>query len=274
MLGSSSQSASRYRIIPGWPETLVLSSKMWRTSMKFISISRAVRTRAILPSYWSGHQARGKIHGVRHHHRPRDSRSAPDREQDVLVVRYRVRAAAEYPDGSGFAGPARHAAGHDDRLASEAAGSGIMGQDDKFRSLSASATELSDAWKDRLEDANVLFSSGRNASAISSGLYAIEILLKTRGCVILRLSQMPRILEIHDLVGLATFAGLRQIIDDPQFKDSKTGQDWTKVLALARDLSKLRYSPDSNWTKQDTMDFLDCLQDPDHGVISWIQKLP
>src|SRR5271157_1041767 len=113
MLGSSSQSASRYRIIPGWPETLVLSSKMWRTSMKFISISRAVRTRAILPSYWSGHQARGKIHGVRHHHRPRDSRSAPDREQDVLVVRYRVRAAAEYPDGSGVAGPARYAAGHE-----------------------------------------------------------------------------------------------------------------------------------------------------------------
>ncbi|MGD0043944.1 MAG: hypothetical protein ABSE84_26655, partial [Isosphaeraceae bacterium] len=102
-----------------------------------------------------------------------------------------------------------------------------MRQDDKFRSLGASAIELSDAWKDRLEDANVLFSSGRNAAAISSGLYAIEILLKTRVCGILRLSQMPRILEIHDLVGLATFAGLRQIIDDPQFKDSKTGQDWT-----------------------------------------------
>ncbi|MGC1720525.1 MAG: hypothetical protein WA746_16210 [Isosphaeraceae bacterium] len=149
-----------------------------------------------------------------------------------------------------------------------------MGQDDKFRSLGASAIELSDAWKDRLEDANVLFPSGRNAAAISSGLYAIEILVKTRVCGILRLSQMPRILEIHDLVGLATFAGLRQVIDDPQFKDSKTGQNWTKVLALSRDLSRLRYSPDSNWTKQDTTDFLDCLQDPDHGVISWIQKLP
>jgi len=55
-----------------------------------------------------------------------------------------------------------------------------MGQDDKFRSFSASARELADAWKDRLEDANALFSSGRNAAAISSGLYAIEILLKTR----------------------------------------------------------------------------------------------
>src|SRR5271157_1096340 len=113
MLGSSSQSASRYRIIPGWSETLVLSSKMWRTSMKFISISRAVRTRAILPSYWSGHQARGEIHGLRHHHRPRDSCSASDREQDVLVVRHGVRVAAEYPDGSGVAGAARHAAGHE-----------------------------------------------------------------------------------------------------------------------------------------------------------------
>jgi hypothetical protein len=149
-----------------------------------------------------------------------------------------------------------------------------MGLDDKFRTFSASAAELADAWKDRLEDANALFSTGRNAAAISSGLYAVEILLKTRICGILKLSQMPKILEIHDLVGLATFAGLRQIIDDPQFKDSETGQNWSKVLVLSRDLNKLRYSPDSNCTKQDTTDFLNCLQDPNHGVISWIQKLP
>jgi hypothetical protein len=61
---------------------------------------------------------------------------------------------------------------------------------------------------------------------------------------------MPKIFEIHDLYGLATSAGLRQIIDDPAFKLSKTGQNWAKILVDADKLNELRYSPDANWSKQ------------------------
>jgi len=147
-----------------------------------------------------------------------------------------------------------------------------MAIETKFASLSASAAELAVAWQDRLEDAKVLISYGRNAAAIATGLYAVEILLKTRICGVLKLNKMPKILETHDLVGLATFAGLRSDIDDPEFKDSTTGQDWSKVVDVSEKLNDLRYKPDSNWTKQDATDFLDCLQNPNHGVIPWIQK--
>jgi hypothetical protein len=144
----------------------------------------------------------------------------------------------------------------------------------KFSKLDASAVELMAAWQDRLVDASALLKAGRYAAAIYSGIYALEILLKTRICQTLNVTHMPRIFEIHDLYGLATSAGLRQAIDDPTFKASLTGQRWLKVLDDADRLNELRYSPNANSSLQDAADFLDRLQDPKDGVIPWIQRQP
>ncbi len=146
--------------------------------------------------------------------------------------------------------------------------------DTKFSTLGASAADLTGAWQDRLADANALLAAGRHAAAISAGIYALEILLKTGICRVLNLSQMPRIFEIHDLDGLATSAGLRSNVDDPAFSGSKTGQNWARISDYSAKLNELRYTPDANWSKVDATDLLECLQDPNDGVIPWIQKQP
>jgi hypothetical protein len=144
----------------------------------------------------------------------------------------------------------------------------------KFKSLGASAADLATAWQDRLADANALLAAGRHASAIAFGVYTLEVVLKTRICRVLNLGQLPRIFEIHDLVGLATAAGLRSRIDDSAFLNSNIGQNWALVSLASQKLEDYRYKPDSGWSKQDAADILNCLQDPTDGVIPWIQKQP
>jgi hypothetical protein len=144
----------------------------------------------------------------------------------------------------------------------------------KFKALGELAADLTIAWQDRLADANALLAAGRHATAISAGIYALEILLKARICRILSLAQMPRIFEIHDLYGLATMAGLRQSVDDPVFKSSNAGQNWSNVLDYSRQLDHYRYKPDFNWPRQDAIDFLNRLQNQNEGVIPWIQNQP
>jgi len=149
-----------------------------------------------------------------------------------------------------------------------------MADESKFSQLGASNADLTAAWQDRLEDAKVLLAGGRHAAAIAAGIYAVEILLKSRICRTLKLSHMPKVFEIHDLWGLATSAGLRQAIEDPAFKASTVYQNWTKVRRDANKVNDLRYSPNANWSKQDATDFLHRLTDPTDGVMSWIQNQP
>jgi hypothetical protein len=79
---------------------------------------------------------------------------------------------------------------------------------------------------------------------------------------------MPRILERHDLRGLATFAGLRASLDDPTFKNSIVGQNWAQVVVTSERHEQYRYSPDAGWTRVDADQFLISIQDPSDGVFS------
>ena len=63
-------------------------------------------------------------------------------------------------------------------LAFEAAGVGIMAAGLRFSTLGAKSADLQVAAADRLQDAELLFASGRFASAIAMGIYALEIQLK------------------------------------------------------------------------------------------------
>jgi hypothetical protein len=76
-----------------------------------------------------------------------------------------------------------------------------------FAKLSAASGDLDAAWQDRLDDARTLQTGGRHPAAISAGLYALEIYLKFRVCQRLDLTNLPRILEIHDLEALAIYSG-------------------------------------------------------------------
>ncbi|WP_165226647.1 hypothetical protein [Aquisphaera insulae] len=149
-----------------------------------------------------------------------------------------------------------------------------MAKQSRHAELGAQAADLEQAWQDRLADANAALAVSRHALTISSGLYAMEILLKRRVCSQLNVGQLPRLLEIHDLFGLATFAGLRNTLDDPSFKTTKIGLNWRLLVDRSEELNDLRYYPDSRWSDQDALDLLTCLQDPVDGVIAWLRLQP
>jgi hypothetical protein len=69
-----------------------------------------------------------------------------------------------------------------------------MAGDEKFSKLGASDAHLATAWQDRMADANTLLAAGRHGAAIAAGIYALEILLKTRICRILKLNQLPSVI--------------------------------------------------------------------------------
>ena len=64
------------------------------------------------------------------------------------------------------------------------------------------------------------------------------------------------------------------MIDDPTFRNTNVGQNWSHVEVYSLKLEDYRYKPDTNWSKQDATDFLNHLQDENDGVILWIQKQP
>jgi hypothetical protein len=147
-----------------------------------------------------------------------------------------------------------------------------MAKEHRFSELGALEADLASAWQDRLTDAQALLHANRNAAAIASGLYAVEILLKALVCKTLDLQQLPSAFEFHDLRGLATVAGLRREIDDPLFKASQVGVNWSDILNESLTLNNLRYQPDANWTSQKASLFFQRLQDPQDGVLGWIRS--
>ena len=85
--------------------------------------------------------------------------------------------------------------------------------DRTFTKLGESLADLEAAWQDRLADAEALFAAGRNAGAIVTGLYALEIRLKVAVCKRLDLERLTKSFEIHDLPALLLLAGWSRRID-------------------------------------------------------------
>jgi hypothetical protein len=148
----------------------------------------------------------------------------------------------------------------------------MMRWEDSLKKLSATVSDLDQASLDRLEDSRVLIAAGRPASAIASGLYALEIRLKVLICHRLNLPRLPRAFEIHDLEALLLLSGLRAKLDDPSSVDVKL--NWGEVVSASGRLNELRYSPDRVWTTSQAVTFLGWLEDPDNGVIPWLLNQP
>jgi hypothetical protein len=133
-------------------------------------------------------------------------------------------------------------------------------------------SELEIAWRDRLEDAESLLTSGRFATSICMALYALEICLKSRICRRLDLDQLPKAFEIHDLDGLLVLSGLSRKLNKQPRKPSRTKRNWDALLKMADRLTDLRYTDASKWNRQDAESILDMVRDPKHGVLTWLQK--
>jgi hypothetical protein len=138
-----------------------------------------------------------------------------------------------------------------------------------FAKLSPASIDLDVAWQDRLDDARTLQSGARYAAAISAGLYALEIYLKSRVCLRLNLTNLPRILEIHDLEALAIYSGFDRSLNRGS-APSSVKKNWSKIVLMSDSLNDLRYQPTSNWSQNQAIDFLKWLIDPNDGVITWL----
>ena len=138
----------------------------------------------------------------------------------------------------------------------------------KFTSMGASAADLDLAWKDRLKDAEAMLKAKRPAAAIASGIYALEIRLKTMICGKLELKRLPRAFEIHDLDGLLLLAGLHARL----LEQSSTMllDNWNAVKKMAAQINELRYTPNRRWKLSQAETLLRQLQGPHDGVMVWL----
>jgi HEPN domain-containing protein len=138
--------------------------------------------------------------------------------------------------------------------------------------LGDSASDLDQASKDRLEDAEQLLKTGRYAASMMHGLYALEIKLKVIICRRLDVANLPRVFETHDLEALMLHAGLAEKIRNVKRPRDVT-QNWIDLKTVSADLERLRYIPDPvRWDRRAAELVLSQLRDPPHGVLLWLAK--
>lgn len=144
-----------------------------------------------------------------------------------------------------------------------------MAGERSFTKSGADRGELEKAWKDRLREAEILREAGRFATAIVTGIYAVEILLKTKICKKLDLDNLPRAFEIHELDSLLVLAGLSRKIERPRWAGVR--DNWTLLVKTSERVNEMRYSGHARWREADASGFFACLAGTPDGVIPWLR---
>jgi hypothetical protein len=144
-----------------------------------------------------------------------------------------------------------------------------MAADRWFMKPGADRAELEKAWRDRVREAEILRKAGRYATAIVTGIYSVEILLKVKICKKLDLARLPRAFEIHDLDSLLLLAGLSGKIDRPRW--SGVRDSWVLLVKTSESLNEMRYSSHARWSEADAAGFFACLTGTPQGVLPWLR---
>jgi hypothetical protein len=133
-----------------------------------------------------------------------------------------------------------------------------------------SLIELQEAARERLRHAEALLNSGRFASSIAFGLYALEIELKIAICRRLDLNSLPIVFQTHSHEDLLVYTGLSNKI--AQVKRPKAMKsNWDELVQLPG-IDELRYSYDPSRNKALARKTLHQLTDKASGVIPWLKK--
>jgi hypothetical protein len=139
-----------------------------------------------------------------------------------------------------------------------------------FTKSGTSRADLEAAWPARLADAEAALAAGRNALAITSALYAVEIRLKVLVCKRLDLEYLPKAFEIHDLDSLLLLAGLSRRILRKSAAEAR--ENWAAIVKQSEELNDLRYTADQNWSHAQADSLIRRIKDPPHGVLLWLSK--
>jgi hypothetical protein len=141
----------------------------------------------------------------------------------------------------------------------------------KFATLGAPLTDLEAAAIERLQDAEMLFTAGRFASAIAMGVYSLEIHLKVRICKKLNLIGLPKAFEIHEIESLLVLSGLRAARDGAT---PALQLNWEEIVDHSLQVNEMRYLSPANWNHSDALTFFQRLRDPPDGVLPWLLAQP
>lgn len=124
----------------------------------------------------------------------------------------------------------------------------------------------------RLDDARVLLQARRYAGAYYLAGYAVECALKACIARQTRRHDFPpprRVIEelyTHDLTRLVKAAGLTLDLQAQERADPEFGNDW---LIVSRWSEQSRCDSAS---RQLAIDFVNAIDDPDHGVLAWVRR--
>lgn len=143
-----------------------------------------------------------------------------------------------------------------------------MAGETAFTRGKTSVSKLDSAWRERLIDAEILLKAERWPSALAMGLYAVEILLKVKICKHLDLDMLPEAFQFHDLVSLLRCSGLSRRITSPDA--DRVNANWELIQALSKELNNLRYGDHSTIDRTRAIELFASINDPNHGVLSWI----
>lgn len=124
----------------------------------------------------------------------------------------------------------------------------------------------------RLREAEALYAAGLYDGAGYLAGYAVETALKARICRMLGLADYPPagplkpVYAVHDLKQLIVLAGLK-----PKLNPASTAllSNWSLA---ERWTPERRYTRPGTYTRQEALDILNAIRDPNGGILPWIAK--
>jgi HEPN domain-containing protein len=123
----------------------------------------------------------------------------------------------------------------------------------------------------RLEDANILFQSGKHSSAYYLAGYAIELALKVCISKQMEAEAIPdrafiNSIYTHRLDSLLSLAGLRSVFESESRLNANLAANWA-VVATWDEQSRYEF-----WDSLAASSLLSAINDPANGVFIWVKK--
>lgn len=143
-------------------------------------------------------------------------------------------------------------------------------------------TDLLEIGDARLGEARSLLASSHYAGAVYLAGYAVECHLKAVICRALDLPGLPELFKTHDLEGLLLYSGLSRKLDvtvgiATSFREivgvwvmdrREINQGGKQVV-----VESVRYRSPSEFDETTAARFLECVGDPNIGVVPWLRTM-
>ncbi len=130
----------------------------------------------------------------------------------------------------------------------------------------------------RLKEAKVLFANGLYDGAVYMAGYSVELALKASICKALDVDDFfstgkytqTKTLKTHNLADLLVFSGLQTKFRIEQANNTPTFQQWSHLSSIWSE--QLRYMPEGTYRKKDAEQIISAIENPNNGILIWIQK--